>query len=302
MKHPPFTYHRPDTVDEAVELLAELGDDAKVLAGGQSLLPLMALRLGRPAHLVDIGRIGALDRIEVAADGAVSIGALVRHADAERSAALASAAPLVHLAMPHVGHRAIRNRGTVCGSVAHADPAAEMPAVCLAAGAVLIARSTRGVREIAAGDFFAGYLQTALEPDELLVELRLPPWPSGARAAVVEVARRHGDYALVGLAARIELDDEGVVTDAALAFFGVWSTPVRAEAAAEALVGRRLDDASVADAVAAVTGSLSPTGDVHASAAHRRHLAGVLTRRALAAAASTPQHGESTQQHGEEAA
>ncbi len=192
MKHPKFAYARPASLDEALDLLAS-SDDAKVLAGGQSLLPVMALRLGAPELIIDISQIPDLDRITAGDDGSLTIGALVRHAEVEDSPDVARLAPLVANAMPLVGHRAIRNQGTTVGSIAHADPAAEMPAVCLATGATMVAASTRGRREIAAHEFFQGFLDTALEPDELLVEVRFPPWPDGAVGAVVEEARRHGD-------------------------------------------------------------------------------------------------------------
>jgi len=264
-----------------VALLAEHGDDAKVLAGGQSLVPLMALRMSRPGHLVDIGRIVGADRIDVGEDGAVTIGALVRHEQALRSPLIAEHAPLVAAALPHVAHRAIRSRGTVVGSVAHADPAAEMPAVALATGATMIARSATGERAIAAEDFFVGYLESALEPDELLVEMRLPPWPADAAATVFEVARRHGDYALVGVAAKVVTEGDTVV-DAALAYFGIGARPVRVPAVEQRLVGRALDPDTVAAAAAIATAELAPGGDIHGSSDYRRHLAGVVTRKALA--------------------
>ena len=285
MKNPPFAYVRPESLDEALTLLAEHADDAKVLAGGQSLLPIMALRLGRPDVVVDIGGLSDLDRINASADG-VAIGALVRHADAEFSAALARHAPLVHQAMPYVGHRAIRNRGTVVGSVAHSDAAAEMPAVCLAAGATMVARSVRGERTIAAEDFFDGYLTTALEPDELLVELRFPAWSSTEGSAVVEVARRHGDYALVGVACRLQVDD-GAITAAALAYLGAGATPVRATSAEALLIGAPPTPDPFGEAAEEVQRTLDPPADVHGSASYRRHLAGVLTRQALAEAAAS---------------
>ena len=285
MKAAPFTYHRPDSLDDALALLAEHGDEAKVLAGGQSLLPIMALRLGRPDHLVDIGRVPGLDEISVGPDGGVGIGALVRHATAERSEDIARHAPLVHEAMPHVGHRAIRTRGTVCGSIAHADPAAEMPAVVLATGASMEVASAGGRREIAADDFFEGYLQTAIRPDELLTEVRFPTWPATAGGAVVEVSRRHGDYALVGLVCRIDVDD-GTITAAALSFFGAAATPVRVPEAEASLVGQSPTHDSFAVAADVVAATINPGADLHSSANHRRHLAGVLTRRGLDAAAA----------------
>jgi aerobic carbon-monoxide dehydrogenase medium subunit len=284
VKNPPFTYHRPSSIDEALALLAEHGDDAKVLAGGQSLLPIMALRLGRPEHLVDIGRLPGLDRIEHG-DNGVTIGALVRHSTAERSEVLASHAPVVADAMPHIGHRAIRNRGTVCGSVAHADPAAELPAVALALDATIVARSATASREIPASEFFLGYLQTALRSEELLTEVRLAPWPASSVGAVTEVSRRHGDYALVGCVTRLDLDG-GAITAAALAYFGVAGTPVRVPEAEQTLVGHAPEPDLFARAGSIVAEQLQPSADVHATASYRRHLAGVLTRRGLTAATS----------------
>lgn len=283
MKNPPFTYHRPETLAEALALLAEHGDEAKVLAGGQSLLPVMALRLGRPEHVVDIGRIAELSTLRAGPDG-TTIGALVRHLEAERSADVARHAPLVAAAAPFIGHRAIRTRGTLVGSVAHADPAAEMPAVGLALGATMVAASADGTREIAAADFFEGYLTTALEPTEILTEIRLPSWSPSAGGAVVEISRRHGDYALVGLACVVEVSG-GSIDRAALSFFGADSTPVRVADAEAALVGHAPVDATFAAAAEIVSARLEPPADVHGTSNYRKHIAGVLTRRGLAEAA-----------------
>ena len=286
MKAAPFHYHRPDTLAEALALLAEHGDDAKVLAGGQSLVPLMAMRMGRPAEVIDIGRIPGLADISIGSDGSCTLGALVRHATAERSADVAAHAPLVHRAMPLIAHRAIRSRGTVVGSIAHADPAAEMPAVALAVGASMTASSASGERSIRAADFFDGYLQTALRSDEILTSVTFPAWPSGAVGSVVEVARRHGDYALVGLATMIQLDG-GTITDAALAFFGAASTPIRVAEAEQLLIGTTAPADTVAAVAAVVAGALEPPADLHGTTAYRKHLAGILTRRGLAEAAAT---------------
>ncbi|NND74559.1 MAG: xanthine dehydrogenase family protein subunit M [Ilumatobacter sp.] len=283
MKPAPFTYHRPETLDDALDLLATHGDDAKVLAGGQSLIPLMALRMGRPGHVVDIGRIAGLDSITVGADGDVTIGALVRHEQTRTSTDVATHAPLIATAMPWVAHRAIRSRGTVLGSIAHGDPAAEMPAVVLATEPTLIARSSSGVREIAAADFFHGYLDTALRADEILTEVRFPAWSPNAVGAVVEVARRHGDYALVGMAAMLTVDGD-TISSAALAYFGAASTAIRVPDAEQALVGATVSADTFDAAAAIVSAELSPPPDIHASAAYRRHLAGVLTVRGLSAA------------------
>src|SRR6478736_489442 len=209
MKLPRFTYHRPESLEEALALLAE-HDDVKVLAGGQSLIPLMALRLGAPEHLVDIARLPELADIRDD-DGALAVGAGVTHAQAERSEQVEAAAPLLARALPQIGHQAIRNRGTVCGSLAHADPAAELPAVALALDATLAVTSPRGERTLTPAEFFQGYLSTALEPDELLTEVRLPAWPATATCAVLELSRRHGDFALVGIAAMVTLADDGTI-------------------------------------------------------------------------------------------
>ncbi len=288
MKAPPFVYHRPETLDEALALLAEHGDEAKVLAGGQSLIPLMALRMGRPGHVVDIGGIDGLADITVN-DGAVTLGPLVRHEQAKRSTDIAEHAPLISETMPWVAHRAIRTQGTVLGSIAHADPAAEMPAVILATGATLTATSIRGTRDIAAEHFFQGYLDTALEADEILTGATFPAWPTNAAGSVTEVARRHGDYALVGLALRLEVShQEGrdIVTDAALAFFGAASTAIRVPVAEETLVDSPLN-AETFDAVAQIVSSeLEPPKDIHGTTAYRKHLAGVITRRGLQSAAA----------------
>jgi carbon-monoxide dehydrogenase medium subunit len=284
VKAPPFTYHRPVTLTEALDILVEHGDDAKILAGGQSLIPLMGLRMGRPAHVVDIGHIPGLADITVDGGGSVTIGALVRHEQANTSPVIAEHAPLIGQTMPWVAHRAIRTRGTVLGSIAHGDPAAEMPAVVIATGATLIATSASGRREIAADDFFEGYLATALRADEILTEVIFPAWPKRTAGSVVEVARRHGDYALIGVVTRLEVGADNVITDAALAFFGAASTAIRVSAAEEALVGAETTPDTFAAAAQLVSAELNPPADIHGSTAYRKHLAGTLTRRGLDAA------------------
>ncbi|MCY3636131.1 MAG: xanthine dehydrogenase family protein subunit M [bacterium] len=283
MKLGGFVYHRPDTTEEAVALLAEYGEDARVLAGGQSLLPLMTLRLTQPEHIVDVGRLPAKTAVDDRHDHVV-VGLSATHAAVEASAVVADAAPLVAQALPFVGHPAIRSRGTVCGSLAHADPAAELPAVALAAEAELVVRSTRGDRVIGADEFFHGYLTTALEPDELLIEVRFKRESDGAGTSVMEFSRRFGDFALVGLATRLELDEEGSISSARLAFFGVGGTPVRSLEAEALLQGARADVAGFEEAASAVMSELDPLDDGQASSAYRRQVAGVLTRRALAEA------------------
>jgi carbon-monoxide dehydrogenase medium subunit len=284
MKLPKFAYHRPDTLEEALSVLAEFGDESKVLAGGQSLIPLLALRLSQPAHIVDIGLIaGAL---EVPAAGGLRIGLGVRQADVELSPVVAKAAHLMHAAAPLVGHRAIRNRGTICGSLAHADPAAEMPAVALALEAEMLIRSASGERFVGAADFFDGYLSTAVGEDELLVEVRLPAWSAAARGAIREVCRRHGDFALVGGAAVVDFDDQRRVRRAAISLFGVASTPVRMAEAEAVLVGETPSADLFSAAAAQAAAQIDPPSDLHATSAYRKHLAGVVTRQCLEACAA----------------
>ncbi|MBV8959651.1 MAG: xanthine dehydrogenase family protein subunit M [Actinobacteria bacterium] len=282
MKLPAFTYHRPDSLQEALAVLAE-HEEAKVVAGGQSLLPMMALRLARPEHLVDISRLPELSSIREC-DGGIAIGAAVTHATAERSPLVTTGSPMLAAALPLIGHQAIRNRGTVCGSLAHADAAAELPAVALALDATLVATSPRGERTLTPAEFFEGYLSTALEPDELLTEVRLPAWPASATTAVHELSRRHGDFALVGIAAMVTTAEDGTVASAALSFFGAASVPCRVAEAEASLVGRQPNEETIAEAAAIVSARLAPPDDIHASRAYRQHAAGVLTRRALAEA------------------
>jgi CO/xanthine dehydrogenase FAD-binding subunit len=283
MKPPRFDYLAPGSVDEAVELLARHGERAKVLAGGQSLVPLLNFRLVRPEFLVDLNRIGALVGIRED-DGHLEIGAMTRQRAVERSPLVRARCPLLADAMPLIGHFQIRNRGTVGGSLAHADPAAELPAVVAALGGELIARSARGTRRIAAREFFQGYLTTALAPDELLVGVRLPVAAPGTGTAFLEVSRRHGDFALVGVAAVVTLDAAGTCTRAALALTGVGPTPVVAEAATRRLVGRPPAPELFEEVGRQVAASVTPDSDIHASAEYRQHVAGVLSRRALARA------------------
>jgi len=286
VKPPPFEYHAPASLAEALDLLAQFGDEAKVLAGGQSLLPLLNLRLARPAHLIDINglapELGHLDTW----DGGLRIGALVRQRAAERADLVRQRTPLLADALPQIGHPQIRNRGTIGGSLAHADPAAELPAAMLALEATLVARGPRGTRTLAAGDFFSGYLSTALEPDELLVEVRVPGRPAGASgAAFVEMTRRGGDFAICGAAALVTLNASGRCDQVRLALCGVADRPVRAMGVEAALVGEVPSQRQVTDAAQRVVESIDPPSDVHGSAAYRRKLAVVLARRAMLLAA-----------------
>jgi carbon-monoxide dehydrogenase medium subunit len=284
MKPAPFRYVAAESLGQALAAKVAGGDEARFLAGGQSLVPAMNFRLARPAMLIDLNRLRELDFVRVADDGTLRIGALVRHRTLERDALVARHAPLVAEAVRYVAHPQIRNRGTLGGNLAHADPASELPAVMLALGARLRARSSRGERWIDAPAFFRGPLTTALGAEEMLVEIAIPPLPARSGTCFVEVARRRGDYALVGVAAVVTLGADGTCTAAALALCGAGATPVRAARAAGALVGRRADEGALHAAAAAVDAEIDPATNVHASAAFRRHLAGVLTRRVLAAA------------------
>ena len=281
MKPAPFAYHRPATLDEALTLLAEHGGEAKPLAGGQSLIPAMNFRLARPAVLVDLNRVAELGYVRAGRDG-LQIGAMTRQRAVERSEAVRSAAPLLAEAMPFIAHPQIRNRGTVGGSLAHADPAAELPAVMLALEARFRARGPQGERWIPAGEFFTGILETALGPDELLLEVAVPKSPARTGYAFAELARRRGDYALVGVAARVTLDRRGRCQAARITLFSVGDGPVLATAAAAMLDGQEPSpEAMRAAADAAAQRDIDPPSDIHASAAYRRRLAAVLTRRAL---------------------
>jgi CO/xanthine dehydrogenase FAD-binding subunit len=280
VKPPPFAYRAPRTPDEALDALA--AGDAKVLAGGQSLIPLLNMRLAAPARLVDINRLDELDTVEVTGDG-VRIGALARHARVERDARAAAVQPLIGQALRHVAHPVIRNRGTVVGSLAHADPAAELPAVLAVLGGTVEVASVRGRRTVPAAEFFAGPLESCLNEDEMAMSAFFPAASRPSGTAFTETARRHGDYALVGVAAVVTLDDDLRVTAARAGYLSVAGVPVvldLTEAAASAV--RTGDWPAVA---AYARDLLDPDGDIHATAEYRRHLAGVLTERALRAAA-----------------
>jgi carbon-monoxide dehydrogenase medium subunit len=283
MKLPPVEYEAPRTVSEAVELLAEHLDQASVLAGGQSLIPLLALRLARPAVLIDINGVDGLSGVS-ATDGSVGIGAMTREYVAEESAVIADAVPLLAAALPLIGHEAIRNRGTIGGSLAHADPSAELPAVALALDAEFVVRGRSGMRVIPAADWFEGYLTTSRRPDELLVQVRFPAAGRGTGISFQEVARRHGDFAVVGLAVSLTLSD-GAIGDARLAFAGVSDVPVRAFGAEDLLVGERPSDELLDAAARRATEDIDPPADLHGSSDYRRRVAAVLVRRGLRAAA-----------------
>ena len=283
MKAPSFAYARPDSLGEALGLLAAHGQDARVLAGGQSLLASLNMRLSSPELLVDITGLRELSGIRVQ-DGALRIGALTRHCELERSAEVARHVPLLAQAVPHVAHAAIRNAGTLGGSIALADPAAEYPACALALEATLVIAGARGERRVAARDFFRGLYSTALEPQELLLAAEFPLLEPGYRSAFLELARRHGDYAIVGVAAHGRVEG-GRFSDLRLAYLGLGASAVRAQRAAAALEGKAYGPQTVAAAQAALGEELDPSPDLYHSAATKLHLARVLTGRALAALA-----------------
>src|SRR5690242_21340241 len=268
MKLPPFEYEAPEAVSGVVDLLAEHGDEASVLAGGQSLIPLLALRLAYPEVLIDINGIAELSGVS-AEDGRVAIGATTREYVAEESEIVAEAVPLLAAALPFIGHEAIRSRGTIGGSLAHADPAAELPAVARALDAEFVVRGQPGERVIPAAEWFEGYLTTSRRPDELLVEVRFPAAGRGTGSSFHEVARRHGDFAMVGLATSMVLAG-GVISDARLAFAGMSDVPVRATGAAALLVGERPAAQLFDEAARRATEDIDPPADLHGSADYRR--------------------------------
>ena len=283
MKLPPVEYEAPTTVAEAIDLLAEHLDEASVLAGGQSLIPLLALRLARPEVLIDINGIGELSGVS-ATDGWVAIGAMTREYVAEKSEAVADTVPLLAAALPLIGHEAIRSRGTIGGSLAHADPAGELPAVARALDAEFVVRGPSGERVIPAAEWFEGFLTTSRRPDELLVEVRFPTAGRGTGISFQEVARRHGDFAIVGLAASLTLSD-GAISDARLAFAGMSDVPVRAAAAEDLLVGERPSTELFDEAARRATDDVDPPADLHGSSDYRKTVAAAIVRRGLRAAA-----------------
>jgi len=285
MKPPVFAYHRPPTVAEALDVLAEVGHDGKVLAGGQSLVPLLNMRLAAPAHLVDVNWLGELDEVAVD-DRAVRVGAVARHARVEHDRAATGAIPLLGQAIADVAHATVRNRGTVVGSLVHADPAAELPAVLVLLGGTMeLASAGGGSRRVAAADFFLGPLESALRPGELATTAVFPRPPAGSGSAWVEVARRHGDYALCGVGVLVVLDQGLRVGSARAACISVGPVPVPVDLT-DALGGQAHDAADWAAAGRLAAAAVDPEDDIHATAAYRRHLAGVLTARAARAAAA----------------
>jgi carbon-monoxide dehydrogenase medium subunit len=283
MKPAPFRYVAARTLEQALQLKAEHGDEARFLAGGQSLVPTMNFRLTQPAVLIDINPLEALAGVKNGGER-LTIGALTRYRALERDRTTARHLPLIHEALPHIAHPQIRNRGTIGGNLAHADPASEMPAIVVALGGRLHAQSARGERWIEAVDFFLGALTTALEPDEMLTEVELPAAPPRGGACFMEVSRRRGDFAIIGVACTIRLDADGRCEQARIGLCNAGDGPVFAAEAADALTGRQVGETEIGEAAALVQGAIDPGGSIHASKEFQRHIAGVLTKRALATA------------------
>jgi carbon-monoxide dehydrogenase medium subunit len=284
MKLPPFEYACPESIAEAVSLLASHAGEAKVIAGGQSLMPMMAFRLATPSLLVDLRKLPGLDRIEIGNDG-VCLGAKVRWRDILDHDGLRTAHPLLIAAIEHVAHYQIRNRGTVGGSLAHADPAAEMPGIAVACDAQIVLAGKAGTRVMRAADFFLGALTTALQHDELITEVRLPAWPAARRWAFEEFARRRGDFALAAVSVFYDEDGLGRCKDAHIGVIGAANRPQRMREAEAILNGRALRESAAVEAGRIVSASVNPPDDIHGSAEYRRSLAGTLTERALLRAA-----------------
>ena len=284
MKLPPFDYACPTTLPEAVRLLAS-NDDAKAIAGGQSLVPMLAFRLSQPTLLVDLRKLADLRGIRIS-DAGVTLGAMVRWRDIEEDERLETAHPLLKAAISHVAHYQIRNRGTVGGSIAHADPAAEMPGITMTCDAEIAVVGKSGAHVIQAADFFQGALTTALTTDEIIVEIRLPAWPAGRRWGFQEFARRRGDFAMAAAAVFYDQDERGKARNAHVGVIGVGDRPLRLTAVEDLLNGESIDEATIAKADAATSAAVEPQDDIHASAAYRRSLVGTMVERALRSAAA----------------
>jgi carbon-monoxide dehydrogenase medium subunit len=279
MKPASFNYVRAESVGHAVHTLADAGGDGKILAGGQSLMPMMNFRLVKPSVLVDINRIPGLDRVEKRGER-IALGALVRHRMTAEDPIIAEHVPVLHYAMKHVAHLTVRNRGTFCGSVCHADPAAEMPMMSLLLNGLVHIHSAQGERHVPASEFFIGSLMTVLEPDELATEIEIDVLPRGTGWAFEEFARRHGDYALAAVAVTM-MRKEGLASDVRIAMMGVGDMPMRLSEVEAMLEGRVIDQPLVDNAVDMIRQQIEPNSDLNASSDYRRHLAGALARRAL---------------------
>jgi carbon-monoxide dehydrogenase medium subunit len=285
MKLPPLEYACPTSLSEAIALLAAHDGDAKAIAGGQSLMPMLAFRLAAPALLVDLRKLPELREIKISADG-VRLGAMVRWRDIEDDARLASAHPLLKAAVAHVAHYQIRNRGTIGGSVAHADPAAEIPGIVVTCEARIAATGKAGAREIPAVEFFLGPMMTALTPDEIVTEIRFPPWPARRRWGFEEFSRRLGDFALAGAAVFYDQDSTGKATNAHVGVIGVGDRPRRLPEVEAVLDGCAIDAATIERAAEVTSATVEAQDDIHAPAAYRRSLAGTMVERALQSAAA----------------
>jgi CO/xanthine dehydrogenase FAD-binding subunit len=288
MKPAPFKYVRASSLDHALSVKAENGEEARFLAGGQSLIPSMNFRLARPAVLIDINGLAELASIDLERE--IRLGALTRYAALERNGGFLKACPLFADALPHIAHPQIRNRGTIGGNLSHADPASELPAIALAMQARMKVKSVRGERELDANEFFVGILTTDIASDEMLAEIVFPPLPRATGTCFMEVARRRGDFALAGVAVIVSLGGEGYCTGVRVALCGIGDTPVDASAAAMSLIGQRCTDQAIEAVAAEVRNAITPPGNVHASADYQRHVAGVLTRRAIAVACQRAAH------------
>ena len=281
MKPVSFQYFVPSELAEVLELLQQYGDDAKVLAGGQSLMPMMNMRLVRPKVVIDINRVPDLDHISLTAHGGLNLGARTRQRAMERSELVKERLPLVAAAMPYIGHSQIRNRGTIGGSVVHADPAAELPALILALDAELVVASADGQRTVPVADFLIDLMTTALGPEELLTEIRVPGWGGEWLWGFQEVCQRQGDFALVGSAVLLRANDDRICQEARITMFGVGGRPTRVLLAEESLVGKLLEETALREASRIVTDQLEAQSDMHASAKYRKEVGGVVARRAL---------------------
>jgi carbon-monoxide dehydrogenase medium subunit len=289
MKPAAFKYVATHSLDEALALKAEHGDEASFLAGGQSLVPAMNYRLATPAMLIDINPLAELDDLVYEPGGGLRLGALLRHRRLELDRGIGAAQPLIHQAIAHVAHAQIRNRGTLGGNLANADPTSELPAVVLALDGVLVVQSLQGKRRISAEEFFIGPLTTALRADELLISVELPAARPRTGACFMEVARRRGDFALMGVAATVTLDESGTCSGARLAYCGAADRPLELVGAAQCLVGSPVSTEAIAASAAMAQSQVQPLGSIHAGKEFQRHLAGVLARRALHAAAERAQ-------------
>jgi carbon-monoxide dehydrogenase medium subunit len=279
MKAPPFQYHCPRTLTEALALLDQYGPDAQVLAGGQSLMPMMNMRLSNPVALIDINRIADLQRISLEGD-TIDVGAITRYCELQNSDLVREHLPIIEAAIPHIAHVAIRNRGTIGGSLVLSDPSAEMPACCIVANATMVLASRNGIRCVAAEEFATGLYTTARQPDEILTRIRIPKQGRGRTAFVREFSRRRGDFAIVGLAGSIAVED-GVINDARIVLFGYEDRPVLLRATAARILGHPWDGQTSEAAAEALDAEATPMDSVHASAGYRRKLARVLLTRAL---------------------